>query len=61
MLVAALLFAVVRRAATRETIAQLGRAIEIGCDDFEHLEVDPGLDSLRKVPAYRGNTEFRAD
>jgi hypothetical protein len=39
--------------ATREAIAELGRAIEFGYDDFEHLEIDPDLDSLRKLPAYR--------
>jgi tetratricopeptide (TPR) repeat protein len=42
-----------RRAATREAIAELGRAIEFGYDDFEHLEIDPDLNSLRKLPAYR--------
>ena len=42
-----------RRAATREAIAELGRAIEFGYDDFEHLEIDPDLESLRKLPAYR--------
>ncbi len=42
-----------RRAATREAVAELGRAIECGYDDFGHLEIDPDLDSLRKLPAYR--------
>ena len=42
-----------RQTATREAIEELGRAIEFGYDDFEHLETDPDLDSLRKLPAYR--------
>ena len=37
----------------RQAIEELGRAIEYGYDDFGHLEVDPDLDSLRKLPAYR--------
>ena len=42
-----------RQAATREAIEELGRAIECGYADFGHLEIDPDLDSLRKLPAYR--------
>ncbi|HEV2972035.1 MAG TPA: hypothetical protein VGY55_18825 [Pirellulales bacterium] len=37
----------------RQAIEELGRAIEYGYDDFGHLEVDPDLDSLRKLPAYQ--------
>ncbi len=42
-----------RQAAAREAIEELGRAIGFGYDDFEHLEIDPDLESLRKLPAYR--------
>jgi tetratricopeptide (TPR) repeat protein len=42
-----------RRAATREAIEELGLAIEFGYDDFGHSEIDPDLDSLRKLPAFR--------
>jgi tetratricopeptide (TPR) repeat protein len=36
----------------RQAIEELGRAIQYGYDDFGHLEVDPDLESLRKLPAY---------
>ncbi len=39
--------------APRQALEELGRAIEDGYDDFEHLEVDPDLDSLRGMPAYK--------
>ncbi len=39
--------------ATREAIEELGRALDFGYDDFGHLDIDPDLDSLRNVPAYR--------
>jgi tetratricopeptide (TPR) repeat protein len=39
--------------APRQAIEELSRAIEYGYDDFGHLEVDPDLDSLRKLPAYQ--------
>ena len=42
-----------RQAATCEAIEELGRAIDFGYDDFGHLDIDPDLDSLRKLPAYR--------
>ena len=42
-----------RQAATREAIQELGRALDFGYDDFGHLDNDPDLDSLRKLPAYR--------
>ena len=42
-----------RQAATREAIEELGRALDFGYDDFGHLDNDPDLDSLRKLPAYR--------
>jgi adenylate cyclase len=34
-------------------IEALDRAIRCGYRDFGHLEVDPDLDSLRHLPAYR--------
>ena len=34
-------------------IDELGLALEFGYDDFGHLETDPDLDRLRKLPAYR--------
>jgi tetratricopeptide (TPR) repeat protein len=39
--------------APRQAIEELGRAIEYGYDDFGHLEIDPDLESVRKLPAYR--------
>jgi tetratricopeptide (TPR) repeat protein len=39
--------------AARQAIEELGRAMEYGYDDFGHLEVDPDLESLRKLPAYQ--------
>jgi tetratricopeptide (TPR) repeat protein len=37
-----------------ESIAELRKAIELGYDDFAHMEVDDDLDNLR------GNAEFQA-
>ena len=42
-----------RQGATHEAIDELGRALEFGYDDFGQLEVDPDLDSLRRLPAFR--------
>lgn len=39
--------------APRQAIEELSRAIEYGYDDFGHLEIDPDLESVRKLPAYR--------
>jgi adenylate cyclase len=39
--------------AASEAINALDRAILCGYRDFGHLEVDPDLDSLRHLPAYR--------
>ena len=36
-----------------QAIEALGRAIAYGYDDFDHLEIDPDLDTLRELPAYR--------
>ena len=48
-----------QQAATREAIQELGRAIDFGYDDFGHLDNDPDLDSLRKLPAYRKLMELQ--
>jgi tetratricopeptide (TPR) repeat protein len=39
--------------AAGQAIDALTRAIEHGYRDFSHLEVDPDLESLRHLPAYR--------
>jgi tetratricopeptide (TPR) repeat protein len=39
--------------AASQAIGALARAIDLGYRDFGHLEVDPDLDSLRHLPAYR--------
>ena len=39
--------------ASRQAIDALARAIDFGYADFGHLEVDPDLDGLRHLPAYR--------
>jgi tetratricopeptide (TPR) repeat protein len=39
--------------AASQAIEALDRAIHCGYRDFGHLEVDPDLDSLRNLPAYR--------
>jgi adenylate cyclase len=39
--------------AASQAIEALDRAIHCGYRDFGHLEVDPDLDSLRHLPAYR--------
>jgi tetratricopeptide (TPR) repeat protein len=39
--------------AASQAIEALDRAIHCGYRDFGHLEVDPDLDSLRQLPAYR--------
>ena len=31
---------------------ELGRAMQFGYEDFEHLEFDSDLDNLRDLPAY---------
>ena len=31
----------------------MGRALDFGYDDFGHLDNDPDLESLRKLPGYR--------
>lgn len=36
-----------------QAIDALSRAIDYGYRDFGHLEVDPDLESLRQLPAYR--------
>ncbi len=36
-----------------QAIDALARAIELGYRDFGHLEIDPDLESLRHLPAYR--------
>jgi tetratricopeptide (TPR) repeat protein len=36
-----------------EAIDALSRAILLGYDDLDHLEVDPDLDSLREHPEFR--------
>ncbi len=33
-------------------IHELGNALELGYDDFAHLEVDPDLDMLRELPEF---------
>ncbi len=39
--------------APTEALAELTQALQYGYDDFGHLEIDPDLDSLRKLPAYQ--------
>jgi tetratricopeptide (TPR) repeat protein len=39
--------------AQTEAIDALAKAIDVGYRDFGHLEVDPDLDGLRHLPAYR--------
>ena len=39
--------------AQNQAIDSLARAIDLGYRDFGHLEVDPDLESLRQLPAYR--------
>jgi tetratricopeptide (TPR) repeat protein len=39
--------------AAADAIDALARAIDHGYSDFGHLEVDPDLNSLRHLPAYR--------
>ena len=39
--------------ATGEALEELGRAIEFGYEDFEHLEFDSDLDNLRSLPGYQ--------
>jgi len=39
--------------AAAQAVDALSRAIDYGYGDFGHLEVDPDLDSLRQLPAYR--------
>jgi adenylate cyclase len=39
--------------ASAQAIEALDRAIHCGYRDFGHLEVDPDLESLRHLPAYR--------
>jgi tetratricopeptide (TPR) repeat protein len=41
------------RGATGDAIESLGRAIELGYNDFSHLEVDPDLVNLRQMPQYQ--------
>jgi tetratricopeptide (TPR) repeat protein len=36
-----------------EAMSALAQAIDYGYRDFGHLEVDPDLESLRQLPAYR--------
>ena len=33
-------------------VRELGSALELGYDDFAHLEVDPDLDLLRELPEF---------
>ena len=33
-------------------VEELSNALELGYDDFAHLEVDPDLDSLRELPEF---------
>lgn len=39
--------------AVQEAIHWLGRAIELGYNDFGHLEVDPDLVNVRQLPQYQ--------
>lgn len=41
------------RGAVQEAINSLSRAIELGYNDFGHLEVDPDLVNLRPLPQYQ--------
>jgi predicted Zn-dependent protease len=34
-------------------LATLSRALELGYNDFSHLDVDPELDTLRHLPEYK--------
>jgi len=36
----------------QKAIEDLARAIELGYDDFHHIEIDPDLDGLRGEPAF---------
>ena len=36
-----------------EALAMLQRAIELGYCDFDHIETDPDLDSLRELPDFQ--------
>jgi hypothetical protein len=38
---------------TGPALEELGRAMEFGYEDFEHLEFDSDLDNLRHLPAYQ--------
>jgi tetratricopeptide (TPR) repeat protein len=38
---------------TGPALEELGRAMEFGYEDFEHLEIDSDLDNLRHLPAYQ--------
>jgi tetratricopeptide (TPR) repeat protein len=37
---------------TEKSLVQLGRALKLGYHDFNHLEIDPDLDSVRQTPHF---------
>ena len=41
------------RGAAQEAICSLSRAIELGYNDFSHLEVDPDLINIRQLPQFQ--------
>ena len=40
------------KARPERAVKELGRAMQFGYEDFEHLEFDSDLDNLRDLPAY---------
>ena len=38
--------------AIESALGQLDRALELGYDDFSHLEIDPDLDGVRQLPQF---------
>jgi tetratricopeptide (TPR) repeat protein len=44
----------VMQGSLEQALDALGRALEIGYNDFSHLEIDPDLESLRRLPQYQG-------
>ncbi len=41
------------RGSVQDAVSTLGRAIELGYNDFGHLEVDPDLVNVRRLPQYQ--------
>jgi tetratricopeptide (TPR) repeat protein len=37
---------------TEKSLEHLGRALDLGYNDFSHLEIDPDLDSVRQTPHF---------